>query len=85
MSVGALFEIRSGKETLKGSYGGVLSPMLDASGSGRARVQATGQIFGVSPAFIDFFLHYVFIDDEVKMVEGVGTGARGTMQLKPAP
>jgi transcriptional regulator with XRE-family HTH domain len=85
MPVGASFKLQMGEEALEGTYTGIISPMLDAGGNGQARVQATGQIIAVTPAFIDLFLNYVFVEDLVKMVEGTGTGASGTMQLKPAP
>lgn len=84
MQIGAIFTIRSGNDMLEGIYTGSLSPMLDPSGSGALRVQATGQIISVTAGFVDLFLNYVFVADAVRMVEGLGTGASGTMQLKPA-
>lgn len=84
MQVAASFTIYSGNERLQGMYNGTLSPMLDASGNGDAQLQATGQIISVTAGFIDLFLNYVFVADVIRMVEGVGTGAIGTMQLKSA-
>ncbi len=83
MQLAAHFVIRSGDEAIEGTYAGTISPMLDAAGGGHARVQGTGMIVAVTPGFADLFLHYVFVDDEVKMVEGTGTGARGVMRLRP--
>lgn len=82
MHIGTLFKIHSGDDALEGSYTGTMYPMLDASGTGTARVQGTGQVISVSTGFIDLFLYYVFVEDVVKMVEGTGTGARGPMMLK---
>ncbi len=84
MQIGAFFSIRSGEEVMEGNFTGTLSPMLDAAGGGDARMVGTGQVISVTPGFIDYFLNYVFVTDIIKMVEGTGTGSRGTMQLKPA-
>jgi len=84
MQVAARFVIRSGEESLQGSYSGLISPMLDAGGNGSARVQAAGLVVSVTPRFVDLFLNHVFVEDTVKMVERVGTGARGRMQFFPA-
>ncbi len=84
MQIGAIFTISSGDEQLKGTYTGLLSPMLDDSGNGEAHLQATGQIISVTRGLIDLFQNYVFVADVIRMVEGLGTGASGTMQLKPA-
>jgi hypothetical protein len=84
MHIGGIFVIHSGDEMLEGMYTGPLSPMLDAHGNGEAHLQATGQIISVTTGFIDLFLNYVFVADVIRMVEGVGTGASGHMQLKPA-
>jgi transcriptional regulator with XRE-family HTH domain len=83
MQIGAIFNIQSGVEQLEGTYTGLLSPMLDDNGNGNAQLQATGQIISVTAGFIDLFLNYVFVGDVIRMVEGIGTGASGTMQLKP--
>ena len=83
MQISAIFTISVGDEAIRGMYSGTLSPMLDESGNGEAHAQATGQIFSVTAGFIDLFLNYVFVSDVIKMVEGNGTGATGTMQLKP--
>ncbi len=84
MQVGAIFKIRSGEEMIEGYYSGSISTILDAAGHGTGRVQATGQIISVTADFADLFLNYVFVTDVVKMVEGIGTGSKGTMQIKPA-
>jgi transcriptional regulator with XRE-family HTH domain len=84
MQIGAFFTIQSGEDLLEGNFTGTLSPMLDAAGSGDAQMVGAGQVITVTPGFIDFFLNYVFVADIVKMVEGMGTGSRGTLQLKPA-
>jgi hypothetical protein len=57
--------------------------MLNPSGQGSARLQATGQVVSVTAGFIDLFLNYVLVEDVVKMVEGTGTGSSSTMLIKP--
>jgi len=83
MSIGARFKLTSGERICEGSYAGTATPMLDAGGNGELRVQAAGRIYHVTPEFVDLFLNHVFVEDMVKLVEGEGTGAKGTMSLKP--
>ena len=82
--IGAIFTLRSGEDTLKGTYTGSFTPMFDSRGQGSARLQASGQVISVTAGFINFFLNYVLVEDVVRMVEGTGTGSTGTMLLKPA-
>lgn len=84
MQIGAIFKIHSGEEMIEGYYSGSFSTILDATGHGSGRVQATGQVISVTAGFANLFLNYVFVTDVVKIVEGIGTGSRGTMQIKPA-
>ena len=84
MQVSAFFTINSGDEQIEGFYNGSMTPMLDPVGNGNSHFQGTGQVVSVTAGFIDLFLNYVFVTDVIRMVEGVGTGANGSMQLKPA-
>jgi hypothetical protein len=81
--IGAFFAIRSGEDLLERIYTGNISPMLNAGGTGEARNQGTGQVISVTTGFIDLFLNYIYVDNVLKIVEGSGTGAKGTMHLKP--
>ncbi|MDT8306955.1 MAG: helix-turn-helix transcriptional regulator [Anaerolineae bacterium] len=83
MSIGARFTVESGERVCEGAYAGTATPILDAGGNGELRIQAVGHVYHVTPAFVDLFLNHVFVEDAVKMVEGEGTGATGTMSLKP--
>jgi transcriptional regulator with XRE-family HTH domain len=84
MQIGVFFQIHSGDEFVKGVYSGTVAPMLDANGTGEARVLATGQVTSVTVQYIDLFLNYTFVTDTVKMVEGVGVGSIGVMQFSSA-
>jgi transcriptional regulator with XRE-family HTH domain len=84
MQTAGTFTIRSGSDNFEGITTGSIAPMLDASGNGSARVQSTGRVICITPGFIDLFLNYVFVESTVKMVEGTGTGSRGTMRIKPS-
>ena len=84
MSIGARFTLESGERVCEGAYAGTVTPVLDAGGNGESRVQAVGRVYHVTPEFVDLFLNHVFVEDTVKMVEGEGTGAAGTMSLKPS-
>lgn len=81
MQFSALFIIQSGEEFVEGSYVGTMTPQLDAVGSGIAHVLGTGRVLSVSAQYADLFLNYIFVQDVVRLVEGVSTGAKGAMQF----
>lgn len=85
MRVAASFTVLRGDDRMEGICTGMIYPAVDAKGNGSARFQGSGQIISVTVGMIDFFLCRVFIEDEVKMVEGTGTGARGTLRLESPP
>ena len=82
--IGARFKVSSGEDFLEGSYVGTMYPMIEANGNGQARVLATGHVIRVSKGLVGYYLNHVFVEDEVKMVEGLGTGASGTMRFEHA-
>ncbi len=82
MRVAVTFTTEIHKNRMSGICTGILYPELDPAGNGTARFQASGHITSVTIGFIDLFLNRVFLEDEVQMVEGTGTGAKGTMRLE---
>ncbi|MCK6579509.1 MAG: helix-turn-helix domain-containing protein [Anaerolineae bacterium] len=84
MRVSVAFTIEYSTEQVYGTCTGMIYPSVDTSGNGNARVQASGHIISVTVGLIDMFLSRVFIEDEVRMIEGMGTGARGDIRLEPA-
>ncbi|NOH13666.1 MAG: helix-turn-helix transcriptional regulator [Chloroflexi bacterium] len=83
MQIGTNFKLISGEDYIKGNHIGTMYPMMDRNGNGNSRVTASGHVISVSKGLLSFFLNYVFVEYEVKMVEGIGTGASGQMQLHP--
>lgn len=82
MQLAAQFTVVVGDDSIEGVYTGTMTPMVDDDGSGIALVQGTGQVVAVTAGFADHFLEHVFVADEVRMQEGIGTGARGTMRIR---
>lgn len=82
MRVAVTFTIEQGDERLEGYCTGMIYPLLDENGNGKARYQSSGQMISVSVGFVDYFLGRVFLEEEVKMVDGTGTGARGVLRLE---
>jgi hypothetical protein len=82
--IGVEFQINSGGRILNGMYTGTVTYMLDAAGNGEARSQGSGRVIGAAPDFADLFLSHVFVQETIKMVEGEGVGASGTISFRLA-
>ena len=82
MRVAVTFTTEIQENSMSGICTGIFYPELDPAGNGTARFQASGHITSITIGFIDFFLSRVFLEDEVQMVEGTGTGTKGTMRLE---
>ena len=83
MQIAAKFTIQSGEELLQGSYSGSYTPMIDHQGNGTGRVQATGLVFFATAGLVEFLFNYVIVEETVKIVEGDGVGAQGTILFRP--
>lgn len=75
MRVATLFTIEQDNDQIQGACTGMLHTSVDAAGNGSARLQVAGNIISVTIGMLDLFLSRIFFEEEVKMVEGTGTGA----------
>jgi transcriptional regulator with XRE-family HTH domain len=82
MRVAASFRVEQGDGWLEGYCTGEIYPSVDMEGNGPARFQGAGQVISVSIGLIDYFLGRVFLEEDVKMVEGTGVGARGVLRVE---